>query len=347
MNYKRIYDEIIENAKPRGLDKRKLDGYFEKHHIIPKCMKGTNDESNLVLLTGCEHYLAHYLLWKIYPDIHGLIYAHYCMTYIKDGYGPRNRYVPKLSARQCEMMKIAYNKNNPMMTQCFVYNHIFENVSAAKEFCKHSLLMSNKDIDAAFGNKDNDLFKKLKERIGPNREIISICDKLFNSRREAEEYVLKTYNVSSRILKHRLQDPLYKDWFIVEKHQYSLGMKGDDNGMAKTCYVDDIKFGSMKKAFEYTKDKYGMTYSSTIKAFNNKKKYPNFIKEHSDRVRVPWNKGIHAPQCANKEKHNNSRRLIINGIEYCSKKIAAKELCISTYKIFKMLKNDPKNCYSV
>ena len=29
MNCQRIYDEIISNAKLRGLDKKKLDGYFE------------------------------------------------------------------------------------------------------------------------------------------------------------------------------------------------------------------------------------------------------------------------------------------------------------------------------
>ena len=40
------------------------DGYTEKHHIIPKCMGGSNDFSNLIQLTAREHYICHYLLTK-------------------------------------------------------------------------------------------------------------------------------------------------------------------------------------------------------------------------------------------------------------------------------------------
>jgi len=42
-------------------------GYVEKHHIIPKSLGGTNNPSNLVVLTGREHWVAHLLLWKINP----------------------------------------------------------------------------------------------------------------------------------------------------------------------------------------------------------------------------------------------------------------------------------------
>ena len=51
MDYKKIHDKIIERAK-----NRKLEGYVEKHHIIPKCMNGTNEPNNLVDLTAREHF---------------------------------------------------------------------------------------------------------------------------------------------------------------------------------------------------------------------------------------------------------------------------------------------------
>lgn len=57
----------MEKGKTRSLNKKDYDGYFEKHHIIPRCMGGSNDKSNLVLLTGREHFMAHMLLWKAYP----------------------------------------------------------------------------------------------------------------------------------------------------------------------------------------------------------------------------------------------------------------------------------------
>ena len=75
MNYKKIYDSLINNA-----NNRLLEGYSETHHIIPRCMGGTDDSSNLVVLTPEEHYLAHQLLIKIYPANKSLLYAAQMMT---------------------------------------------------------------------------------------------------------------------------------------------------------------------------------------------------------------------------------------------------------------------------
>lgn len=75
MNYKLIYNSLIERAKTRS-----LDGYKESHHIVPKCLGGSDDKDNLVDLTPEEHYLAHLLLVQIYPNDHKLSYAAIKMT---------------------------------------------------------------------------------------------------------------------------------------------------------------------------------------------------------------------------------------------------------------------------
>ena len=62
MNYKLIYDSLVERGKNRI-----LDGYGENHHIVPKSLGGNDDKSNLVKLTAREHFICHYLLTKIYP----------------------------------------------------------------------------------------------------------------------------------------------------------------------------------------------------------------------------------------------------------------------------------------
>jgi len=67
MNYQKIYDSLIDKARHRC-----LESYTEKHHIVPRCMGGSDDADNLVSLTPEEHYLAHQLLVKIYPDNHKL-----------------------------------------------------------------------------------------------------------------------------------------------------------------------------------------------------------------------------------------------------------------------------------
>lgn len=66
MNYKRIYDEIINNRIVNRLDKK--DSLIERHHIIPRCLGGTDDDYNLVCLTPREHFLCHLLLTKIYNE---------------------------------------------------------------------------------------------------------------------------------------------------------------------------------------------------------------------------------------------------------------------------------------
>lgn len=66
MNYANIYNQLIEKAKSRNLKKLNKTNpnyiYLEEHHIIPKCLGGTNTYDNLVNLTYREHYFAHLLL---------------------------------------------------------------------------------------------------------------------------------------------------------------------------------------------------------------------------------------------------------------------------------------------
>jgi hypothetical protein len=75
MNYQKIYNSIISRGKNRV-----FEGYTESHHIIPRCMDGSDNADNLVNLTAEEHYVCHQLLVKIYPDNIGLVRAAMFMT---------------------------------------------------------------------------------------------------------------------------------------------------------------------------------------------------------------------------------------------------------------------------
>lgn len=66
MDYKAIYYKIIENAKKETENGHRFVGYYEKHHIQPKSLGGTNDKENLVKLTAREHFICHWLLVKMY-----------------------------------------------------------------------------------------------------------------------------------------------------------------------------------------------------------------------------------------------------------------------------------------
>lgn len=59
--YTTWYYNIITKAQKRV----NQIGYNEKHHIIPKSLGGSNNKSNLVILTAKEHFICHRLLVKM------------------------------------------------------------------------------------------------------------------------------------------------------------------------------------------------------------------------------------------------------------------------------------------
>jgi len=65
--YTNYYTSLIAAALNRVLDK---SIYTEKHHIIPKCMGGKDDLSNLVKLTAKEHFIAHMLLVRMTEGVY-------------------------------------------------------------------------------------------------------------------------------------------------------------------------------------------------------------------------------------------------------------------------------------
>lgn len=98
MNYKKIYDDIIERAKLR-----KLTCYKERHHITPKCMGGTNDKNNIIELTAREHFICHKLLVLIYPENTKLKFALWQMINGCESKNQTRNY--KISAKLYEQLK--------------------------------------------------------------------------------------------------------------------------------------------------------------------------------------------------------------------------------------------------
>jgi hypothetical protein len=101
MNYQNIYNQIIERAK-----NRKLEGYKEKHHIIPKCLGGDNSKKNLVELTAREHFLCHRLLCEVYPNNEKLLWALWLMAIGKQK--RKNTEPYKVSSREYERVKLIF-----------------------------------------------------------------------------------------------------------------------------------------------------------------------------------------------------------------------------------------------
>ena len=63
MNYKKLYFNIIRNRKNNPLP---TDEYGEVHHIKPHSFGGLDTPNNLIRLSAREHFIVHFLLYKMY-----------------------------------------------------------------------------------------------------------------------------------------------------------------------------------------------------------------------------------------------------------------------------------------
>ena len=77
MDYNFHYNKLIETRKKRIIQN---DVYYEKHHIIPRSTGGSDDPNNIVILTAREHFIAHWLLYRMYSNNESITYAFWMMS---------------------------------------------------------------------------------------------------------------------------------------------------------------------------------------------------------------------------------------------------------------------------
>ena len=103
--YQKTYTRLCERGISRS---REPNQYYERHHILPKSMGGSNKKENIALLTGREHFICHWLLIKFTDgkDRGKMVYAWKCMTFRNKN--QVDRYIP--TGRVYEIMRKEYAK---------------------------------------------------------------------------------------------------------------------------------------------------------------------------------------------------------------------------------------------
>jgi hypothetical protein len=116
MNYKIIYNTIIEKSrKENRIRLQKNDNkyvYYEEHHILPKCLGGSEEKTNKILLTAKEHYICHKLLTYIYPNNSKLYAAFSFMSFNKNSKHKISSRDYSYARELCSRNYTEYNKIN-------------------------------------------------------------------------------------------------------------------------------------------------------------------------------------------------------------------------------------------
>jgi hypothetical protein len=120
--YTRWYYSIIEKAKNRDLKEE----YSENHHVIPKCLGGIDNESNLAKLLAREHFICHLLLTKMHDD-YRLKFALHMMAIINPKQKDKRisikshtyAYIKKCNSEASSIRSICKSKQNFGKVNCY------------------------------------------------------------------------------------------------------------------------------------------------------------------------------------------------------------------------------------
>lgn len=161
MNYQKIYNNLITKRQNEILPE---NVYSEKHHIIPHCLGGTDDKSNLVRLTAREHYIAHLLLAKIHNTF-GLYSA---VIYMQTGHIENRKF--KFNSRLYQKMREEFAKKR----KSFKYS----------SESKQKMSESHKGKKPNLGKKwSEETKRKISEKLKGRKLSEEICRKLSESKK--------------------------------------------------------------------------------------------------------------------------------------------------------------------
>lgn len=210
MKYLKIYNEIIERAK-----NREVDGYVEKHHIIPKCIGGDNKKDNIVSLTPKEHYICHRLLCEIYPNETKLKYAFW---------------------RMCNVANNEYQNRNYVVS-ANVYSRIKNEVS---ELMSKKVKNYSKETRKLIGEK---ISKKLKGRPSIKKGVPT--PKHSEWMKENNPFRGKTHSEEH---KQKLKEINSKPKSEETKKKISETLKGNKPGNMRQVEIGSIVYESLTEA---------------------------------------------------------------------------------------------------
>lgn len=204
MNYSKQYDLLISSRQHR----EKEDGvYYEHHHILPKCMGGSDDPSNMVWLTPREHYIAHLLLWKSNPN-NVKLYWPLQWFYDKDG--------TRIPSRIIQMIKQDRQRfvNLRDYTWTKSYDHrlkmslIGRKAHTPYNRTDHHSTLASQTVKNLYQSGKKTVVKKDNENGRFSSRVVTVDGKTYNSLSEAA----RAFAISPKAAYNRCKKDTWPNW---------------------------------------------------------------------------------------------------------------------------------------
>lgn len=194
MDYIKHYNNLCNTRKE--YNRYKGDGnYYENHHIIPRWLKGSNENSNLVLLTAREHYLAHYFLFKHYKDKNSSAAFHLMNNSINSKFRDSKKY-EELRIFQSELLK---GDNNPSKRE-----DVKKLISIKNTGKLNGMYGKVRELNPFFGKTHSKEFLRKKQLLHSNPiDIFDIDNNLLN-KFECVSDAAKHFNCTTKNILFRL-----------------------------------------------------------------------------------------------------------------------------------------------
>lgn len=182
MDYQKIYNNLMSSRlllKQIRYQDKKLGSYFEGHHILPKSKGGTGTSSrglnnaNIVLLTAREHFLAHWLLWRIHKDRSSALAFHKMSSINKN----QSRII---SSRGYEEARLAFSQTNKGNQ----YGKGIKKIISETQKINHSKLMKGRYIgenNPFYGKKHSEITIQKLKKPKSTEHIEKIRERMINT----------------------------------------------------------------------------------------------------------------------------------------------------------------------
>ena len=213
---------------------KKDNVYYEKHHIIPRCMGGDNKKNNIVKLTAKEHYVCHMLLCEIYPNTNKLKYAFWRMcNVVNNEFQDRNYTVSSNAYNRIKgEVSLLISANRKGKPTTLGYKHTVESIekikqSRAKQIitdkAKEKMSLSKKGkVSGRVGKTNSEKHRqRIKETLSKIKHHKSLSKKCsidgieFESAKAAADfYNINEYTMRDRLLKQ--PNGKFKNWVYIK-----------------------------------------------------------------------------------------------------------------------------------